>query len=334
MAGDGLEPELDGAAAAGLKDIWATSSGSWARGRARASTATRTGRSSTTGQCSGGCSSSAARACCCGSRSSSRSFLPGWMFNIATLVHGEEALLAVGFIFTIHFFNGHMRPEKFPMDPVIFTGRITEHEMLEERGAEYDRLVARRPAGGRARRRRRPDERRWFGLDRRRDRTRRSGSSHRADHLQLCSRYTSGRASGAAARRDRLGRLRTRHFWGEVQAGGEPRGVKHGRNVRRARGAGNGDQAGAAHGDGGHGDDARASRRSRSRSSAPADRRLGVHEQQRVLRDDVPLGAPGGAADHAVSPRARQLRRMPHGPHVDAAPDGAQARRTARSCGA
>jgi len=69
--------------------------------------------------------------------------LPGWMFNIATVVHGEEALLAVGFIFTIHFFNGHVRPEKFPMDPVIFTGRVSEHEMLEERGAEYDRLVAR-----------------------------------------------------------------------------------------------------------------------------------------------------------------------------------------------
>ena len=69
-------------------------------------------------------------------------FLPGWMFNIAMLIHGEEALLATGFIFTIHFFNGHLRPEKFPMDPVIFTGRISEHEMLEERGAEYDRLVA------------------------------------------------------------------------------------------------------------------------------------------------------------------------------------------------
>jgi cytochrome b subunit of formate dehydrogenase len=68
-------------------------------------------------------------------------FLPGWIFNIATVVHGEEALLAVGFIFTIHFFNGHVRPEKFPMDPVIFTGRVSEHEMLEERGTEYDRLV-------------------------------------------------------------------------------------------------------------------------------------------------------------------------------------------------
>jgi hypothetical protein len=56
-------------------------------------------------------------------------------------VHGEEALLAVGFIFTIHFFNGHLRPEKFPMDLVIFTGRVTEHELKDERPLEYARLV-------------------------------------------------------------------------------------------------------------------------------------------------------------------------------------------------
>ncbi len=67
-------------------------------------------------------------------------FLPGWVFNIATLVHGEEAMLAVGFIFTIHFFNGHLRPEKFPMDTVIFTGRISEEEMKAERAVEYGRL--------------------------------------------------------------------------------------------------------------------------------------------------------------------------------------------------
>lgn len=69
-------------------------------------------------------------------------FLPGWMFNLATLVHGEEALLAMGFIFTIHFFNGHLRPEKFPMDMVIFTGTVSEHELKEERPLEYARLVA------------------------------------------------------------------------------------------------------------------------------------------------------------------------------------------------
>jgi thiosulfate reductase cytochrome b subunit len=67
-------------------------------------------------------------------------FLPGWMFNIAALIHGEEALLAVAFIFTIHFYNGHIRPERFPMDTVIFTGRISEHELQRERGVEYERL--------------------------------------------------------------------------------------------------------------------------------------------------------------------------------------------------
>jgi cytochrome b subunit of formate dehydrogenase len=67
-------------------------------------------------------------------------FLPGYWFNIAMLVHGEEALLAVGFIFTVHFFNSHLRPEKFPMDTVIFTGRVTETELREERPDEFARL--------------------------------------------------------------------------------------------------------------------------------------------------------------------------------------------------
>jgi cytochrome b subunit of formate dehydrogenase len=66
--------------------------------------------------------------------------LPGWLFNVAMVIHGEEALLAVCFIFTIHFFNGHLRPEKFPMDMVIFTGSVSERELAHERPAEYERL--------------------------------------------------------------------------------------------------------------------------------------------------------------------------------------------------
>jgi cytochrome b subunit of formate dehydrogenase len=68
-------------------------------------------------------------------------FLPGWIFNVALVIHGEEALLAAGFIFAIHFFNSHLRPEKFPMDQVIFTGRLSENELREERPAEYVRLT-------------------------------------------------------------------------------------------------------------------------------------------------------------------------------------------------
>lgn len=68
------------------------------------------------------------------------SWLPGWVFNVALLIHGEEALLATGFIFTIHFFNGHLRPDVFPMDMVMFTGQVQEEHLKQERPAEYERL--------------------------------------------------------------------------------------------------------------------------------------------------------------------------------------------------
>ena len=67
--------------------------------------------------------------------------IPGWSFNIATIVHGYEALLAAGFIFTIHFFNANLRPEKFPVDDVIFTGVVNEEELKHERPTEYEQLV-------------------------------------------------------------------------------------------------------------------------------------------------------------------------------------------------
>jgi len=68
--------------------------------------------------------------------------LPGWVFNIATVIHGEEALLAVIFIFTVHFFNENLRPEKFPMDDVMFTGRVSADELRDERPGEWERLRA------------------------------------------------------------------------------------------------------------------------------------------------------------------------------------------------
>ncbi len=66
-------------------------------------------------------------------------FLPGWMFNVATIVHSDEALLATGFIFTVHFYNTHGRPEKFPMDFVIFNGQMAKEEFIEERGDQWKR---------------------------------------------------------------------------------------------------------------------------------------------------------------------------------------------------
>ncbi len=90
-------------------------------------------------------------------------FLPGWIINIALIVHSDEALLAAGFIFSIHFFNTHFRIEKFPMDTVIFSGRVSKTEMLHERKRWYDRLVA----GGRLEQHRVRDEwLRWKNIAR------------------------------------------------------------------------------------------------------------------------------------------------------------------------
>jgi len=68
--------------------------------------------------------------------------LPGWLINVATIIHSDEALLAVGFIFTVHFFNTHLRPEKFPMDIVVFTGRMPVEEFRRDKPEEYEALVA------------------------------------------------------------------------------------------------------------------------------------------------------------------------------------------------
>src|SRR5574341_336862 len=75
-------------------------------------------------------------------------FIPGWGFNIATIIHSDEALLAAGFIFTIHFFNTHLRPEKFPMDYVIFSGTLSVDELKHERPLEYQRLTREKRLAG------------------------------------------------------------------------------------------------------------------------------------------------------------------------------------------
>lgn len=66
--------------------------------------------------------------------------IPGWLINVATIIHSDEALLATGFIFTVHFFNTHFRPDKFPMDTVIFTGRVPLEEFKEDRPRQYKYL--------------------------------------------------------------------------------------------------------------------------------------------------------------------------------------------------
>ncbi len=60
--------------------------------------------------------------------------------SIALVAHRYEALLAAGFIFSIHFLHTHMLPENIPTDEAMFTGKIDEAHVKHERGAYYERL--------------------------------------------------------------------------------------------------------------------------------------------------------------------------------------------------
>jgi cytochrome b subunit of formate dehydrogenase len=67
-------------------------------------------------------------------------FLPGSAINIAKVIHSTQALLATGFVFAIHFFNTHIRAEKFPADLSVLTGQVSEEEFREERPDYAERM--------------------------------------------------------------------------------------------------------------------------------------------------------------------------------------------------
>jgi formate dehydrogenase gamma subunit len=70
------------------------------------------------------------------------SYVPGWTLNIAVLLHRAEAILAVSYIFIVHFYVGHFRPSSFPMNEAMFSGSITLEELEEEKPAWLKRLKA------------------------------------------------------------------------------------------------------------------------------------------------------------------------------------------------
>ena len=58
------------------------------------------------------------------------------------MIHGEEAFLAAVFLFTVHFFNNHFRPDKLPPPEIVmFTGTLPLEEFRREHTLEYQRLV-------------------------------------------------------------------------------------------------------------------------------------------------------------------------------------------------
>ncbi len=67
-------------------------------------------------------------------------FLPGKALNVAKVIHSTQALLATGFVFAVHFFNTHLRADKFPADMSVMTGLYGEEEFKTERPEFMERL--------------------------------------------------------------------------------------------------------------------------------------------------------------------------------------------------
>jgi cytochrome b subunit of formate dehydrogenase len=66
--------------------------------------------------------------------------LPGQALNVAHVMHSETALMVAGCLFAMHFFNTHLRPEKFPLDLSVVTGMVSEEHLRHARPEYLERL--------------------------------------------------------------------------------------------------------------------------------------------------------------------------------------------------
>ena len=67
-------------------------------------------------------------------------YAPHWLISSTQIIHGEEATLAMLFLFVVHFYNVHLKPSIFPMNWVWLNGRITVEALKHEHPAEYERI--------------------------------------------------------------------------------------------------------------------------------------------------------------------------------------------------
>jgi cytochrome b subunit of formate dehydrogenase len=68
------------------------------------------------------------------------SWAPSWLITAALIIHGEEATLAILFLFVVHFYNVHLKPSIFPMNWAWLNGRISVEAMKHEHPLEYERI--------------------------------------------------------------------------------------------------------------------------------------------------------------------------------------------------
>ena len=66
--------------------------------------------------------------------------ISGWIWEVLSIMHSDEALLAVVFILFWHFYNEHLKPDVFPMSWLWITGRISTDRLKHHHPLEYEML--------------------------------------------------------------------------------------------------------------------------------------------------------------------------------------------------
>lgn len=68
-----------------------------------------------------------------------------WIWEFLSVLHSDEALLAIVFILFWHFYNEHLKWDKFPMSMTWITGKIPMDMFRHEHPLEYELEMKERP---------------------------------------------------------------------------------------------------------------------------------------------------------------------------------------------
>ncbi len=68
-------------------------------------------------------------------------YIGGQWFAVVATAHRDEAVLATGFILIVHMYYGHLASTAFPVNTVMFTGKMLKSKYKEWFGREYRQLT-------------------------------------------------------------------------------------------------------------------------------------------------------------------------------------------------
>ena len=68
-------------------------------------------------------------------------WIPGEWFAVVATAHRDEAILATGFILIVHMYYGHLQSTAFPVNTVMFTGKMLKSKYRQWFGREYAQIT-------------------------------------------------------------------------------------------------------------------------------------------------------------------------------------------------